>query len=155
MRTNLNFSPLFPSTIGFDRVFDLLENANRVQTFENWPPNDIVRISEDAYRIIMAVSGFAEHELTLTHEPNLLVVSGQNSADAAGEYLHRGIPGQAFERRFEVADHVKVLSANLEHGLLTIELAREVPEEMKPRRIRIDAGQPDAKKQVESQKEAA
>jgi molecular chaperone IbpA len=90
MRTNLNFSPLFPSTIGFDRVFDLLENANRVQIFENWPPNDIVRISEDAYRIIMAVSGFAEHELTLTHEPNLLVVSGQNSADAAGEFCTEG-----------------------------------------------------------------
>jgi molecular chaperone IbpA len=155
MRTNLNFSPLFRSTIGFDRVFDLLENANRVQNFDDWPPYDIVHTSEDAYRITMAVAGFGESELTLTHGPNLLVVSGQNSAQVTGEYLHRGIPDQAFERRFELADHVKVVSAKLENGLLTIELAREVPEEMKPRRIQIRAGQSEPRSQIGSQKEAA
>lgn len=154
MRSDLNFSPLFRSTIGFDRVFDLLENANRVQTFENWPPYDIVRTSDDAYRITMAVPGFAESELTITHEPNLLVVSGQKQEEAPAEYLYRAIPSQAFERRFELADHVKVVSASLEHGLLAIELAREVPEEMKPRRIKIDGGQAGSKKQIDGQKAA-
>ena len=95
MRTNLNFSPLFRSTIGFDRIFDLLENANRTQSFESWPPYDIVRTSEDAYRITMAVAGFAESELTITHQPNLLIVTGDNVAEE-GDYLHRGIPGSSF-----------------------------------------------------------
>jgi molecular chaperone IbpA len=155
MRANLNFSPLFRSTVGFDRVFDLLENANQAQNFDNWPPYDIVRRSEDAYRITMAVAGFREHELTLTHQPNLLVVNGGKSPEADGEYLHRGIPSQAFERRFELADHVKVVSANLENGLLAIELAREVPEEMKPRQIKIEPGQSESKNQLGGKKEAA
>jgi molecular chaperone IbpA len=138
MRTNLNFSPLFRSTIGFDRVFDLLENASRTQSFESWPPYDIVRTSEDSYRITMAVAGFAESELNITHQPNLLIVTG-NKPEAEGEYLHRGIPGTSFERRFELADHVKVAHADLQNGLLTIALMREVPEEMKPRKISIKA----------------
>lgn len=139
MRTNLNFSPLFRSTIGFDRVFDLLENASRTQSFEAWPPHDIVRTGEDAYRITMAVAGFSESELTITHQPNLLVIAG-NKHDSEGEYLHRGIPSTSFERRFELADHVKVANADLQNGLLTVSLVREVPEEMKPRRIAIKAG---------------
>ncbi len=155
MRTNLNFSPLFRSTIGFDRVFDLLENASRAQSFESWPPYDIVRTSEDSYRITMAVAGFAESELNITHQPNLLVVAGDKSAEE-GDYLHRGIPGSSFERRFELADHVKVANAGLQNGLLTITLVREVPEEKKPRKISIKAnetaGEP---KQIESDKQAA
>ena len=155
MRTNLNFSPLFRSTIGFDRVFDLLENANRTQSFESWPPYDIVRTSEDAYRITMAVAGFAESELNITHQPNLLIVTGDKVAEE-GDYLHRGIPGSSFERRFELADHVKVANASLQNGLLTITLVREVPEEKKPRKIAIKAnetaGEP---KQIESGKQAA
>jgi molecular chaperone IbpA len=139
MRTNLNFSPLFRSTIGFDRVFDLLENASRSQSFESWPPYDIVRTSDDSYRITMAVAGFSESELTVTHQPNLLIVSG-NKPDEEGDYLHRGIPGTSFERKFELADHVKVANADLRNGLLTIVLVREVPEEMKPRKISIKAG---------------
>jgi molecular chaperone IbpA len=139
MRTNLNFSPLFRSTIGFDRIFDLLENANRTQSFESWPPYDIVRTSEDSYRISMAVAGFAESELTITHQPNLLIVTG-NKAETEGEYLHHGLPTSEFERRFELADHVKVAQADLQNGLLTIKLEREVPEEMKPRKIAIKAG---------------
>ncbi len=155
MRTNLNFSPLFRSTIGFDRVFDLLENASRTQSFDSWPPYDIVRTSEDSYRITMAVAGFAESELTVTHEPNLLVVTGDRP-EQEGDYLHRGIPGTSFERRFELADHVKVANANLQNGLLTIELVREVPEEMKPRKIAIRgsdlAGE---SKKIEDGKQAA
>ena len=137
MRANLNFSPLFRSTVGFDRIFDLLENASRDQAVDNWPPYDIVRTSEDSYRITMAVAGFSENELVVSHQPNLLVVSGSKSEEEDGNYLHRGIAGRSFERRFELADHVRVTNAGLEHGLLTITLTREVPEEMKPRRIQI------------------
>jgi molecular chaperone IbpA len=155
MRTNLNFSPLFRSTIGFDRVFDLLENASRAQSFESWPPYDIVRTSEDSYRITMAVAGFAESELTITHQPNLLIVTGDKPADE-GDYLHRGIPGSSFERRFELADHVKVANASLQNGLLTITLMREVPEEKKPRKISIKANESGGEpKQIESGKQAA
>ena len=155
MRTNLNFSPLFRSTIGFDRVFDLLENASRSQSFESWPPYDIVRTSEDSYRITMAVAGFSDSELTVTHQPNLLIVAG-NKPEAEAEYLHRGIPGTSFERRFELADHVKVANADLRNGLLTIVLEREVPEEMKPRKISIKAGDSAGEsKRIESNKQAA
>jgi molecular chaperone IbpA len=155
MRTNLNFSPLFRSTIGFDRVFDLLENASRTQSFESWPPYDIVRTSEDSYRITMAVAGFSESELTITHQPNLLIVAG-NKPETEGDYLHRGIPGTSFERRFELADHVKVAHADLRNGLLTIALVREVPEEMKPRKISIKAGDAAGEsKRIEDSKKAA
>jgi molecular chaperone IbpA len=155
MRTNLNFSPLFRSTIGFDRVFDLLENASRTQSFDSWPPYDIMRTSEDSYRITMAVAGFAESELTITHEPNLLVVTG-DKPEQEGDYLHRGIPGTSFERRFELADHVKVANANLQNGLLTIELVREVPEEMKPRKIAIKGSDlVGESKKIEDGKQAA
>jgi molecular chaperone IbpA len=155
MRTNLNFSPLFRSTIGFDRVFDLLENASRSQSFESWPPYDIVRTSEDSYRITMAVAGFSESEISITHQPNLLIVAG-NKPEEEGEYLHRGIPGASFERRFELADHVKVAKADLQNGLLTIALVREVPEEMKPRKISIKAGDAVGEsKRIEGTKQAA
>ncbi len=155
MRTNLNFSPLFRSTIGFDRVFDLLENASRTQSFESWPPYDIVRTSEDSYRITMAVAGFSDAELSITHQPNLLIVAGSKPEEEA-EYLHRGIPGTSFERRFELADHVKVANANLQNGLLTITLVREVPEEMKPRKISIkSADTAGDSKRIEGSKQAA
>src|SRR4051794_32705417 len=155
MRTNLNFSPLFRSTIGFDRVFDLLENASRTQSFDSWPPYDIIRSSEDSYRITMAVAGFAESDLAITHEPNLLVVTG-DKPEQEGDYLHRGIPGTSFERRFELADHVKVANANLLNGLLTIDLVREVPEEMKPRKIAIkDSDLAGESKKIEDSKQVA
>ncbi|WP_119302995.1 Hsp20 family protein [Dongia deserti] len=155
MRTNLNFSPLFRSTIGFDRVFDLLENASRTQSFESWPPYDIVRSSEDAYRISMAVAGFSESELSITTLPNLLIVAG-TKPEEEGDYLHRGIPGTSFERRFELADHVKVAEANLQNGLLTITLTREVPEEMKPRKIAIKSGDTAVEaRQLKGDKQAA
>ncbi len=137
MRTMLDFTPLMRSTIGFDRVFDLLESASRLPALDNWPPYDIVKMSDDAYRISMAVAGYSQDELDLSYQPNLLVVTGTKAADQGEEYLYRGMANRAFQRRFELADHVQVRSANLENGLLTIDLVRELPEAMKPRRIEI------------------
>lgn len=159
MRTIFDFSPLFRSSIGFDRVFDLLENASRLETFDNWPPYDIAKAGDDKYRIVMAVAGFSQDELTISHEANLLVVKGAKSDENdEGQYLHRGIARRSFERRFELADYVKVTGAALQNGLLTIDLMRELPEEMKPRRIEIQASEalPNPKaRQIESQKRAA
>jgi molecular chaperone IbpA len=137
--TAYDFSPLFRSSVGFDRVLDLLENAARVQALDDWPPYDIERAGEDRYRITMAVAGFAPGELELTAQPNLLVVGGRKQGEDGARYLHRGIATRSFERRFELADHVQVKDARLENGLLTIELAREVPEAMRPRRIEVQA----------------
>ena len=141
MRTTLDFSPLFRTGIGFDRVFDLLDTASRVQPLDNWPPYDIVKEGEDNYRIVMAVAGFEQDELMITDRPNLLVVSGAKRDDAAlsreAVYLHKGIATREFERRFELADYVKVARATLRDGLLVIELQRDVPEALKPRRIEI------------------
>jgi molecular chaperone IbpA len=141
MRTAFDFSPLYRSSIGFDRVFDLLETASRVTTGDNWPPYDIAKLDDDIYRISMAVAGFDESELSMIQEHNMLMVAGQKSTEENGEYLHRGIAGRAFERRFQLADHVKVTGAALNNGLLTIDLKREIPEEMKPRRIEISGSQ--------------
>ena len=153
MRTD--FSPFYRSSIGFDRVFDLLENATRVDTTDNWPPYDIVRTGDDSYRITMAVAGFAQEELEILAEPNLLVVTAQKGADASGEYLHRGIAARSFTRRFELADHVKVTGATLVNGVLTIELQRELPEAMKPRKIAISSSPTGATRQITEQKKAA
>ncbi|WP_370158239.1 Hsp20 family protein [Salipiger bermudensis] len=140
MATRLDFAPLFRSSIGFDRMLDALEAARRVETLDNWPPYDIVKTGEDDYRIDMAVAGFAEDDLTLTQDKNMLIVSGHKETpdgDDGASYLYRGIAGRSFERRFELADHVRVEEATLSNGLLTVQLKREVPEELKPRRIEI------------------
>mgnify|MGYP001198527092 FL=1 len=142
MSTTFDFSPLFRSSIGFDRMLNALENASRVTTIDNWPPYDIVKRGDDDYRITMAVAGFTRDDLTVTQEHNMLMVSGQkpDEAEEDGQYLHRGIAGRSFQRRFELADHVKVEDASLDDGLLRIDLKRELPEEMKPRRIAIANG---------------
>ena len=158
MRTTFDFTPLFRSSIGFDRMLNALEAASRVESIDNWPPYDIAKLGEDDYRITMAVAGFGESDLTITQEQNMLLVSGQKAGEDAGEYLHRGIAGRAFQRRFELADHVKVGGASLTNGLLTIDLKREIPEEMKPRRIEIAAGEALPKvttRQIEAEKQAA
>jgi molecular chaperone IbpA len=157
MRTSLDFAPLYRSSIGFDRMFNLLENASRVQAIDSWPPYDIVKTGEDHYQITMAVAGFSQADLTITHEPNLLVVSGQKAGEDNAQYLHRGISNRTFERRFELADHVKVADANLSNGLLTINLRRELPEAMKPRRIEIGtaARTPVEPQQIEANRQAA
>jgi molecular chaperone IbpA len=158
MRTNLDFSPLFRSSIGFERMLNALEAASRIETIDNWPPYDIVKTGEDDYRIAMAVAGFSQDELTITQEQNMLFVAGQKANGEDGQYLHRGIAGRSFQRRFELADHVKVIGANLANGLLTVDLKLEVPEEMKPRRIEIasDTALPETDtKQIEADKVVA
>jgi molecular chaperone IbpA len=137
MRPTFDFSPLFRASIGFDRVLNGLENSARLEAADAWPPYDIIKLSKDEYRISLAVAGFSPDELTLTQEPNVLVVAGQKANEDKVQYLHRGIAQRAFQHRFELADHVKVTGTNLIDGLLTIELVREVPEAMKPRRIQI------------------
>ena len=139
MRTTFDFSPLFRSSVGFDRLVNALEAASRVESIDNWPPYDIAKTGEDDYRITMAVAGFSEDELSVTQEQNMLLVAGKKSADENTQYLHRGIAGRSFQRRFQLADHVRVEGATLVNGLLTIDLRREIPEEMKPRRIAISA----------------
>ncbi|GAA5661831.1 small heat shock protein IbpA [Brucella sp. NBRC 14130] len=158
MRTNLDFSPLFRSSIGFDRMLNALEAASRVESIDNWPPYDIIKTGEDDYRIAMAVAGFTQDELTITQEQNMLFVAGQKANDDDQQYLHRGIAGRSFQRRFELADHVKVVGAGLVNGLLTVDLKREIPEEMKPRQIAISTDMVLPKvetKQIEADKQAA
>ena len=140
MRT-VDYSPFYRATVGFDRVFDLLDSVANQTTGGGYPPYNIEKAGEDAYRIVMAVAGFAEAELNVTQKENELVVSGQAAPNGHDEtqYLYRGIAGRNFERRFQLADHVKVVGAKLANGLLTIELQREIPEEKKPRAIAIEA----------------
>ena len=133
-----DFSPLYRSTIGFDRLFDMLDQANRVEPMTNWPPYNIEKTGEDQYRINMAVAGFAPDEIELVQKENMLFVAGQKHSEPEGvQVLHRGIANRSFKQTFDLADHVKVVSADLQNGLLTIELKREVPEALKPRRIEI------------------
>lgn len=139
MRTTFDFSPLFRSSIGFDRILNALGASSRVETIDNWPPYDITKSGEDNYRITMAVAGFSQDDLTITQERNMLSVFGQKTEEEKAEYLHYDIAGRTFQRRFELADHVKVINASLMNGLLTIDLKREIPEEMKPRRIAISS----------------
>lgn len=141
MRMAYDFSPLYRSMIGADRMASQVESAMRYEG-EAFPPYDIEKTGEDAYRITIAAAGFAPHELELTAQPNLLVVAGRKAGNDEGRnYLHRGIAARAFERRFELADYVVVKDAAYVDGLLSIELAREVPEALRPRRVEIATGE--------------
>ena len=152
---NFDFSPLYRSTVGFDRLFDMLDQASRVETLNNWPPYNIERLGEDRYRITMAVAGFSGDEIAIVAQGNALLVSGQKKAEEEGtQYLHRGIAARAFRQSFDLADHVKVAGAALENGLLTIDLVREVPEAMKPRRIEIRSGEAKEPQTIEHAKAA-
>jgi molecular chaperone IbpA len=145
MRT-YDFSPLFRSTIGFDRLFDLVETAQRGGE-DNYPPYNIERLGEDRYQITLAVAGFAPGEISVTAEQNVLTIEGGKSQRAEQhEYLYHGISTRQFKRQFSLADHVHVRGAAFDNGLLKIELVRELPEAMKPRRIAINS----APKQIEA-----
>ena len=134
-----DFTPYRRSTVGFDRLFDLLENTSRAGSSDNYPPFNIERRGADAYRITLAVAGFKPADLELTAQQNLLVIQGRKGEEQpSGEYLHVGIAQRGFERRFELADYVRVDNANLEDGLLVIDLVREVPEAMKPKKIAVN-----------------
>ena len=137
--TTFDFSPLYRTSVGFDRLASLLSSATRQDQGNSYPPYNIRTLGEDKYQITMAVAGFSEDELNITTEQNRLVVTGNrgNETEEEGEFLHRGIATRTFERRFNLADHVKVVAANLKNGLLHIELERELPEAMKPRKIEI------------------
>lgn len=141
MRNAFDFSPYRRSTVGFDRLFDYLENAARSEQ-DNYPPFDIEKLADDQYRITLAVAGFKQNEIDITARQNLLVITGRkgDSRNRDGNYLHVGIATRAFERRFELADFVRPVNAELRDGLLSIELVREIPEAMKPRKIDINGG---------------
>jgi molecular chaperone IbpA len=139
MRT-YDFTPLWRSTVGFDHLFGLINNIQDAQIHDNYPPCDIARIGEETYSISLAVAGFSPDDLTVTAQQNLLTVSGRKSEVSSHRYLYQGISAQPFERRFSLEDHVEVLGARFEKGLLRIELVRRLPEAMKLRRIDIRTG---------------
>ena len=140
MRT-FDLSPLFRSTVGFDRMSQLLDSAQRLDEAQlSYPPYNIEKTGEDSYRITMAVAGFGQDDLSIVNQENSVTISGKGQESPEGvEYLHRGIGRRAFQRRFELADHIKVTGAALVNGLLHLDLVREVPEEQKPREIKISA----------------
>ena len=141
MRT-YDFAPLFRSTIGFDRLFDLAETAQRGAE-EGYPPYNIERLAEDRYQITLAVAGFSPDEISITAEQNVVTIEGGKTEKAEREFLYRGISTRHFKRQFNLADYVQVKDASFDNGLLKIELVREIPEAMKPRRIAINgAGRP-------------
>jgi molecular chaperone IbpA len=137
-----DLTPYRRSTIGFDRLFDMLENSARAASSDNYPPFNLQRLSEDRYRITLAVAGFTRDEIEITAQQNLLLVQGKRdeAGAAEGDFLHVGIANRSFERRFELADFVRVDDARLADGLLVIDLVREIPEAMKPKKVAIKTG---------------
>ena len=146
MRSAFDFGPYRRSTVGFDRLFDMLENSSAGGAQENYPPFDLIRLGENDYRIELAVAGFKSDEIDITAQQNVLLVSGRKKEEAeegkGNDYIYRGIATRSFERRFALADHIQVRNADLRDGLLSIELKREIPEAMKPRKISIGESQP-------------
>ena len=144
MRSAFDFAPFRRSTVGFDRLFDMLENSSTGQAQENYPPFDLIKLGDNDYRIELAVAGFKSGEIDITAQQNVLIVSGkkkEESEDKGSDYIYRGIATRSFERRFALADHIQVRGADLKDGLLSIELVREIPEAMKPRKIDIGGSQ--------------
>ncbi|HEX7854061.1 MAG TPA: Hsp20 family protein [Sphingobium sp.] len=135
-----DLTPYRRSTVGFDRLFDLIENSARLGQPDNYPPFNIERLSEDRYRVTLAIAGFKAEEIDITAQLNLLLISGKKTETEQdrAKFLHLGIANRNFERRFELADFVRVEDANLADGLLTIDLVREIPDAMKPRKIAIN-----------------
>jgi molecular chaperone IbpA len=153
MRSAFDFAPYRRSTVGFDRLFDMLENSTG-QTQENYPPFDLIKKGENDYTIQLAVAGFRPDEIDITAQQNVLLVSGRKSDETDqqdGDFIYRGIANRSFERRFALADHIQVKGADLKDGLLSIELVREIPEAMKPRKIDIGGSQ----KTIEAEAEKA
>jgi molecular chaperone IbpA len=147
-----DFTPLYRSTVGFDRFVQMLDNAANYDA-PTYPPYNIERVGENAFRITMAVAGFAPEDVSIEVKQNALTVTGKKAEkEDAAEYLHQGIAARAFERRFQLADHVEVTGAELSNGLLHVSLKREIPEAMKPRTIAISSG--DKPKAIESRKAA-
>jgi molecular chaperone IbpA len=149
---HVDFAPLYRSTVGFDRLFSLLDTLAAPDNGQTYPPYNIERTGEDAYRISMAVAGFSDSEISIEAHRNVLTVKGERTEEKkedGQQLLYRGIAARAFERRFQLADHVEVTGATLKNGLLHIDLKRSIPEELKPRKIAITNGQAKAK-QIEA-----
>lgn len=140
MRSAYDFGNFRRSSVGFDRLFDMLENSNFAG--ENYPPFDLIKLDDNQYRIEIAVAGFRQDEIEITSQQNQLLVRGQKSEDDGSTYVHRGIANRSFERRFALADHIQVRGADLKDGMLAIELVREIPEAMKARKIEIGGAKP-------------
>ena len=143
MRSAFDFAPFRRSTVGFDRLFDMLENSSVGQSQENYPPFDLIKKGDNDYSIQLAVAGFKPDEIDITAQQNVLIVSGRKSEETDqkdGDFIYRGIANRSFERRFALADHIQVRGADIKDGLLSIELVREIPEAMKPRKIDISGG---------------
>jgi molecular chaperone IbpA len=141
MRTQTDFSPLYRSFIGFDHLAGLIEKASRTDKQSSYPPYNIELLAEDQYRITMAIAGFADEDLEIESKQNTLVVTGTKAANSTGaqrKFLHQGLAERNFERKFQLGDHVKVIGAFMEHGLLHIDLEREIPEALKSRKIAIN-----------------
>ena len=150
MRSTIDFSPLYHSAIGFDRMASLLDSVAR-DSKPSYPPYNIEQLDENDYRITMAVAGFTENDLEITSEQGTLLISGRQEEDGTDRnFLHRGIAGRNFERKFQLAEHVKVVAARLENGLLHVDLVREIPEAMKPRKIAISGVKGDLLEQDEA-----
>jgi molecular chaperone IbpA len=140
MRSAFDFAPFRRSTVGFDRLFDMLENSTLGQAGENYPPFDLIKLGDNDYRIELAVAGFKPDEIDITAQQNVLLVTGRKkdeSDEKANNFIYRGIATRSFERRFALADHIQVKGADMKDGLLSIELVREIPEAMKPKKINI------------------
>jgi molecular chaperone IbpA len=153
MRT-YDLAPLWRSTIGFDRFFDLLEDSVRWSGEDNYPPYNIIRGGEDRYQIALALAGFGPDEISITAEQNVLTVEGRKTEKTDQQLLYQGISGRSFRRLFNLADHVQVQGASFENGLLTIDLVRELPEAMKPRRIPIGTASAADNRTIEHRKAA-
>jgi molecular chaperone IbpA len=137
---NLNFDPFWRSSVGFDRILDLMDESLRYQPENNYPPYNILRTGENNYRISLAVAGFKPDQISVTVHQNTVIIAGREKQNGDHNYVHRGIAARDFERRFGLADFVEVKDATFEDGLLQIDLARELPEAMKPKRIEIRSG---------------
>jgi molecular chaperone IbpA len=163
MRSAFDFAPFRRSTVGFDRLFDMLENSSVGQSQENYPPFDLIKEGDNEYRIQLAVAGFKPDEIDITAQQNVLIVSGRKAEEAeekGTDFIYRGIANRSFERRFALADHIQVRDADLKDGMLSIALVREIPEAMKPRKINIGgteklAGKPASKQTVDAEAEHA
>lgn len=151
---HFDFSPLYRSTVGFDRLFTMLDSLGQPENSpQAYPPYNIERTAESAYRITMAVAGFDQNEIEIEAHRNQLTIKGtktSENADCESDFLYRGIASRAFERRFHLADHVEVAGASLKNGLLHIDLKREIPEELKPRKINVTAVAADSVKNIDT-----
>jgi molecular chaperone IbpA len=154
MRT-YDLNPLWRSTIGFDRFFDLVDAAQHAGSEDNYPPVNVERIAEDRYQISLALAGFAPDDIAITAEQNVLTVEGRRAEKGQREFLYQGISARPFKRQFNLADYVQVRGAAFDNGLLQIELVREIPEAMKPRRIAISSSSNAETRQITEQNKAA